>query len=59
MLVLTRKAGETIKINDNIEVTILSRHGSQYKIGIEAPPEVVILREEVFLRGKTKETDNE
>ncbi len=48
MLILTRKAGETLLIGDDIEVTILSVNGNQAKIGIDAPKDVEILREELL-----------
>ncbi len=48
MLVLTRKAGEKIKIGDNVVVNILSIEGGTVKIGIDAPREVNILRMEVL-----------
>jgi carbon storage regulator len=47
MLILTRKAGESIKIGDNITVTVLEAKGSQVKIGIDAPKDVSVDREEV------------
>lgn len=50
MLILTRKDGETIKIGDNVSITVLSMHGSQVRIGIEAPKEVSVHREEVYKR---------
>ncbi len=48
MLKLTRKTGEALIIGDDIEVTVLSVDGNQVKIGIEAPDDVIILREELF-----------
>lgn len=48
MLVLTRKVDESIAIGDTIVVTILGVEGDRVKVGIAAPPEVVILRQEVF-----------
>ncbi len=48
MLVLTRKKGQKLIINDNIEVTILETRGESVKIGIEAPREVSIFREEIY-----------
>lgn len=48
MLVLTRKNGESIKISDDIEVTILSIKGDQVKIGIKAPKEIEVYRKEIF-----------
>jgi carbon storage regulator len=50
MLVLTRRPNETIVIDGKIRVTILGIKGGQVRIGIEAPPEVVIDREEVAQR---------
>ncbi len=48
MLVLTRKKGQKLIINDNIEITILETRGEVVKIGIEAPREVTIFREEIY-----------
>lgn len=50
MLVLTRRVNETIVINGNIRVTVLGLKGGQVRIGIDAPPEVVVDREEVAQR---------
>lgn len=47
MLVLTRKAGESIVIGDDVVVTVLEVRGGQVRIGIEAPREVTIYRAEV------------
>jgi len=52
MLVLTRRVGESIRINDNICITIMDVDGRNIKIGIEAPKTISIHREEVFLRIK-------
>ncbi|NNL86996.1 MAG: carbon storage regulator CsrA [Myxococcales bacterium] len=48
MLVLTRKARETLRIGGEVRVTVLSVSGGQVRIGIEAPSSVAIHREEVF-----------
>ena len=48
MLVLTRKVGEEIVINDNIRVTVLAIRGNQVRIGIQAPADVSIFREELL-----------
>jgi len=48
MLALSRKKGETILVNENIEITILDVKGDQVKIGITAPKEVPIYRKEVY-----------
>jgi carbon storage regulator len=50
MLALTRKKGEALVINNNIEVTILDIRGDQIKIGISAPKDVPIYRKEVYLQ---------
>ncbi len=48
MLVISRKIDESITIGDNIVVTILGIEGDRIKIGINAPREMIILREEIF-----------
>lgn len=48
MLALTRKKGESLVINNNIEVSILEVRGDQIKIGISAPKDVPIYRKEVY-----------
>jgi len=48
MLILTRKSGETITIGENIEVKVLSIKGGQVRIGIDAPREVNVNREEII-----------
>jgi len=50
MLILTRKSGEMIAIGDEIKVYIQEIRGNQVKIGIKAPPDVTVHREEVYLR---------
>ncbi len=48
MLILTRKVGEKIVVNDDVVVTVLEVHGDQAKIGVDAPRSVKVYREEVF-----------
>lgn len=48
MLVLTRKPGESIRIGDDVKLTIVEIDGSNVKVGIEAPKSVAIHREEVY-----------
>jgi flagellar assembly factor FliW len=50
VLILTRKIGESIIVGDNIKVVVLEVRGRQIRLGIEAPPEVVVLREEIAQR---------
>ena len=50
MLALTRKKGEALMININVEITILEVRGDQVKIGISAPKDVPIYRKEVYLQ---------
>ena len=55
MLILTRKSGETITIGENIQVRVLGVKGGQVRIGVEAPREVTVNREEVFERVQAEE----
>ena len=48
MLVLSRKKDETIVINKNIEITIVDIRGDKIRVGIKAPPEIAIHREELL-----------
>lgn len=50
MLTLSRKKGEALVINNNVEVTILEVKGEQVKIGISAPKEIPVYRKEVYLQ---------
>ncbi len=50
MLILTRKLGESITIGEHIKVTILGVFGRQVRLGVDAPPEVMVHREEVYLK---------
>lgn len=58
MLVLTRKAGQQIRIADNIVLTVLTASGRQIRLGIEGPPEVCILRAELVQSEKRLATDS-
>lgn len=50
MLALSRKKGEAIVVNNNVEITVLEVKGDQVKIGITAPKEVPIYRKEVYVQ---------
>lgn len=50
MLILTRKPGETIVIDDDIKVTVLGITGAQIRMGIDAPEHITIHREEIYNR---------
>lgn len=58
MLILTRKSGESLLIGDDVEITILSVRGGQVKIGVKAPKEVAVHREEVYQRIKSTNTEH-
>ena len=50
MLILTRRVGEIIRINDDISIQVLSVSGQQVKLGIVAPGDVAVHREEIYQR---------
>ena len=57
MLVLSRRLGETLVIGDNVKVSVLGISGNQVRLGIEAPKEVSVHREEVYLRIQGEQTE--
>lgn len=48
MLILTRKEGEVVRIDENIELTVVAVKGNEVRLGIQAPREIQILREELL-----------
>jgi carbon storage regulator len=55
VLILTRKVGESIMIGDSVEVKILGLRAGQVKIGIEAPKDLKVHREEIYERIRAEE----
>ena len=55
MLILTRRVGETVVIGDNVTVTVLGVKGNQVRLGVNAPREVAVHREEIFERIKREQ----
>ncbi len=55
MLILTRRVGETVMIGDNVTVTVLGVKGNQVRVGVNAPKEVAVHREEIYERIKREE----
>lgn len=59
MLILTRRVGETVMIGDNVTVTVLGVKGNQVRLGVNAPRDVSVHREEIYERIKREHDSGE
>ncbi|HSG04548.1 MAG TPA: carbon storage regulator CsrA [Marinobacterium sp.] len=59
MLILTRRVGETLMVGDDVTVTVLGVKGNQVRIGVNAPKDVSVHREEIYLRIQQEGEPNE
>lgn len=58
MLILTRRIGESIKIGDEVSITVLNTSGRQVRLGVDAPKSIAVHREEIYNRIKNEESSS-
>ncbi|MDH3418595.1 MAG: carbon storage regulator CsrA [Gammaproteobacteria bacterium] len=59
MLILTRRMGETVVIGDDVTVTVLGVKGNQVRLGVNAPKQVAVHREEIYERIQREQEDDQ
>lgn len=59
MLILTRRIGEVLRVGDDVSITVLGIKGNQVRIGIDAPKDVSVHREEIYQRIKSEGQDHD
>ncbi len=59
MLILTRRVGETLMVGDDVTVTVLGVKGNQVRIGVNAPKDISVHREEIYQRIQKEKEKNE
>jgi carbon storage regulator len=57
MLILTRRVGETLVIGDDVTITVLGVRGNQVRVGVNAPKDVAVHREEIYQRIQDEKND--
>lgn len=57
MLILTRRVGETLMVGDEVSITVLGVKGNQVRIGVNAPKEIAVHREEIYQRIQREKED--
>jgi carbon storage regulator len=59
MLILTRRVGETLVIGDDVNVTVLGVRGNQVRLGVDAPKDIAVHREEIYQRIQNEGDNND